>query len=199
MKKLYKEDGIGAGVSSIGALPSGPTNVVGTGQIAGVGVGPQGEPGGSKSKLGKIMRRKYKNFSETTVLSVVKSVISEAIESREVAAELFMQCRNASTMAHVAHLSTNSYAEHVALNDFYTKIVDLADSYAEAYNGKYGKLLDYPNLTSSSKPGVVIVKGLRDWIDVNRFRCCNDSSIQNIIDEIVDLCNSTIYKLENLK
>lgn len=199
MKKIYKEDGVGAGVSAIGALPSGPTNVVGSGQIAGVGVGPQGEPGGPKVKMGSMVRRKYSDFSENSVLNIVKSVVSEAIENREVAAELFMRCRNASTMAHVAHLMTNSYAEHVALNDFYSGIVDLADSFAEAYNGKYGKIPSYPTLVTDGKTGLDVVKGLRDWIDNNRSRCCSESSIQNIIDEIVDLCNSTIYKLENLK
>lgn len=35
-----------------------PTNVVGGGNIAGVGVGPQGEPGGKKVVMGKINRRK---------------------------------------------------------------------------------------------------------------------------------------------
>jgi hypothetical protein len=35
-----------------------PTNSVGGGNIAGVGVGPQGEPGGKKVVMGKINRRK---------------------------------------------------------------------------------------------------------------------------------------------
>jgi hypothetical protein len=41
-------------------------------------------------------------------------------------------------VAHSVHLNTRSYAKHVALNGFYTEIIELADSFAEAYQGKYG-------------------------------------------------------------
>ena len=36
-------------------------------------------------------------------------------------------------VAHSVHLNTRSYAKHVALNEFYDSIVDLADKFAEAY------------------------------------------------------------------
>ena len=46
MNKTIKEDGVIVGA---------PTNSVGPGQIAGLGVGPQGEPGVSKKNKKKVM------------------------------------------------------------------------------------------------------------------------------------------------
>ena len=39
------------------------------------------------------------------------------------------------TAAHLAHLSADSYSEHVALGEFYEALLDLVDSYAEVYMG----------------------------------------------------------------
>ena len=41
-------------------------------------------------------------------------------------------------VAHSAHLNTRSYAKHQALGGFYDEIIDLADKFAEMYQGKYG-------------------------------------------------------------
>lgn len=43
-----------------------PVNAVGGGNVAGVGVGPQGEPGGKVAVLKKIMKRKPLNVGTTT-------------------------------------------------------------------------------------------------------------------------------------
>lgn len=48
MKQRLKEDGIGM----VGGVP---TNNVGGGDISGLGVGPQGEPGVDKKKKRKVM------------------------------------------------------------------------------------------------------------------------------------------------
>lgn len=115
------------------------------------------------------------------------------------AGTLVALCFDARTRAHKAHLKTTSYAAHVALGAFYDAIVGLADSFAESYQGRYGELLDIPDVRLTSSEGLNLVVELRTWIDANRAKICDHSEIQNIIDEIVDLCNSTIYKLKFLK
>ena len=121
----------------------------------------------------------------------------------ECCGELVARCFQARTDAHVAHLTTRSYAQHKALNEFYDEIVDLADGFAESAQGRFDALLKYPRTAPRSssvdtaKP-ITIVEGLRDWIDDNRDECCDESELQNIIDEIVGLCNSTLYKLRFL-
>ena len=115
-------------------------------------------------------------------------------------AELVARCFQARTDAHIAHLTTTSYAAHVALNEFYDGIVPLADGFAEAAQGRYG-ILKYPAICPKSgdreKP-VSIPQELRAWIDANRDSATTDSELQNVIDEIVHLCDSTIYKLRFL-
>ena len=44
---------------------------------------------------------------------------------------------HSSTNAHLMHFSTDSFAKHMALGEFYDEIVDLTDALAEQYMGKY--------------------------------------------------------------
>lgn len=107
-------------------------------------------------------------------------------------------CFEARTKTHIAHLQTTSYAEHKALNEFYDGIIPLVDAVAEAYQGKYGIISNYPD-TYLSGSGVEVVSGLRTWIYENRKQICSDSNIQNEIDNVLSLCDTTIYKLKFLK
>ena len=104
-------------------------------------------------------------------------------------------------VAHSVHLNTRSYAKHVALNTFYDEIVDLADKFAEAYQGRHG-LMGPITLMSAKKTGN-IVDFLEDSmadIEKMRYDVCKkeDTPLQNIIDEIVGQYLSTLYKLKYL-
>ena len=112
-------------------------------------------------------------------------------------AELIARCFEARTKSHFFHLQTNSYSQHKAFNDFYDGIVGLTDSFAEAYQGRFGIIKSYPKIRLEKK-GVEMIEELREWIDKNRNECGKESELQNAIDEIVSLCDSTIYKLRNL-
>ena len=104
-------------------------------------------------------------------------------------------------VAHSVHLNTRSFAKHSALNSFYDEIVELADKFAEAYQGRHG--LIGPISLMSAKKTTNIVEFLEDSmadIEKMRFEVCEktDTPIQNIIDEIVGLYLSTLYKLKFL-
>jgi hypothetical protein len=104
-------------------------------------------------------------------------------------------------VTHSVHLNTRSYAKHKALQKFYDGVVDLADDFAEAYQGRHG-LIGPISLQSARKTSNV-VEFLQDQlaeIEANRFKFCEekDTAIQNIIDEIVALYLSTLYKLRFL-
>ena len=115
--------------------------------------------------------------------------------------ELVSRCFHARTAAHILHLKTRSYATHKALGDFYDAIVGLADTLAETYQGAYGLIENYPARYKNPDDGVSMLEELRAWIESHRYECCDESDtcIQNIIDEIVALTNSTLYKLRFLK
>jgi len=104
-------------------------------------------------------------------------------------------------VAHSVHLNTRSYAKHVALNTFYDEIVDLADGFAEAYQGRHG--LMGPISLMSAKKTTNIVEFLQDQLDEIekcRYEVCDktDTPLQNLIDGIVELYLSTLYKLRFL-
>jgi DNA-binding ferritin-like protein len=104
-------------------------------------------------------------------------------------------------VTHSVHLNTRSYAKHKALNKFYDKIIDRADDFAEAYQGRHG--LIGPISLMSAKKTTNVVEFLEDSlkdIEDNRFKVCDesDTALQNIIDEIVGLYLSTLYKLKFL-
>ena len=104
-------------------------------------------------------------------------------------------------VAHSVHLNTRSFAKHSALNEFYDNIVELADKFAEAYQGRHG-LIGPVTLMSAKKTGN-IVEFLEDSltdIEKMRYEVCkkDDTPLQNIIDEIVGQYLSTLYKLKFL-
>jgi hypothetical protein len=104
-------------------------------------------------------------------------------------------------VAHSAHLNTRSYAKHVALNEFYDGIIDLADKFAEAYQGKYG-LIGPISLMSAKKTSNVVefLEGQVDDLMEMRYKVVDKdcTPIQNIIDEIFGLYYTTLYKLKFL-
>lgn len=107
------------------------------------------------------------------------------------------------TQAHVFHLQTPSFAAHSALNTYYDEIVGLTDSFVEGYQGKYGIITGYSNVAlleyESCEEIINYFTILNMYISKTRETVCQDSYLQNIIDEIVMLINSTIYKLTYLK
>lgn len=104
-------------------------------------------------------------------------------------------------VTHSVHLNTRSYAKHKALQKFYEGIVDLADTFAETYQGRHG-LIGGIALHSAKKTSNV-TEFLQDQLDeIEKCRDevadAKDTALQNIIDEIVALYLQTLYKLRFL-
>ena len=104
-------------------------------------------------------------------------------------------------VTHSVHLNTRSYAKHKALQGFYEGIIDLADGFAEAYQGRYG--LIGPISLMSAKKTANVVEFLQDQLDeieAGRYDVCKkeDTPLQNLIDGIIELYLSTLYKLRFL-
>ena len=104
-------------------------------------------------------------------------------------------------VAHSVHLNTRSFSKHNALNEFYDGVIDLADKFAEAYQGRHG--LIGPISLMSAKKTSNIIEFLEDSLaEIEKMRYevveKTDTALQNIIDEIVGLYLSTLYKLKFL-
>jgi hypothetical protein len=118
--------------------------------------------------------------------------------SNSTASEFFSRARALATTTHFAHLSTDSFSEHSALATFYEEIIESIDSFCEAYIGLYGKFITLPPIAPQMQLAVDAIIEFRTWIAKNRILITDDSSLQNIIDETVELCNTTVYKLQKL-
>lgn len=103
------------------------------------------------------------------------------------------------TATHLAHLSSTSYSEHVALGDFYDGLLGLVDEYAEIYMGLTQRIKNFPNVdTPNDEP----VQMLRDYLtECVRPELEEDHSeaLKNVLAEIEALTARTLYKLVNLK
>lgn len=108
---------------------------------------------------------------------------------------------HSATITHFMHLQTTSYAAHVALGTYYDEIVDLVDAVAESIQGCYGEIIsDYPNMFSNvSIEPLEYMTMLKEFVSENRQNLPQESNIQNEIDNIATLIDSTLYKLRFLK
>ena len=126
----------------------------------------------------------------------------EEVGSNEDFCEMVCNILHSRNQAHVFHLQTQSFAEHKALNDYYDGVVELFDGIIESYQGKYGiikniktfKIEKYKNC----KKTISYFERLLEIIEENRDSV-EDSYLQNQIDTVQELINSTIYKLKFLK
>jgi DNA-binding ferritin-like protein len=106
---------------------------------------------------------------------------------------------HSATNTHFFHWSTDNNARHMALAAYYDGIVDLTDKLAESYMGKYGKLVNFPSVYHQPKDPIRYMESLQSFVKDARQDLPQDSELQNIIDEIADLINTTTYKLKFLK
>jgi hypothetical protein len=105
---------------------------------------------------------------------------------------------NSATCAHIQHWQTRNYSTHKALRKYYEAIPHLVDRLAESYMGRNGLLGDFDEEFELEKNPVKYFKALQKYVDENRKHLPNDKELQNIVDEVLNLINTTIYKLENL-
>jgi hypothetical protein len=116
--------------------------------------------------------------------------------------EIVCRLLHSQTQVHVFHLQTKSYSEHKALQGYYEGIDALVDGLIESYQGKYGIITNYKTYDmeqySNGKKIIAYFTGLLKVIEENRDSV-DDSYIQNQIDTIQELINSTLYKLKFLK
>ena len=106
------------------------------------------------------------------------------------------------TQVHIFHLQTKSYSEHKALQGYYEGIDALVDGLIESYQGKYDVITQYNSIKNddykSNEQIIKYFKALDTMIEKNR-KGVKESFIQNQIDTVQELINSTVYKLRFLK
>jgi hypothetical protein len=121
----------------------------------------------------------------------------------ETLVELVMDLLHSAIVTHIMHWQTESYAQHIALGEFYSEIPDLVDAVVEAYQGKNNIILRYFPPSMSNYEEVLqpldYMEYLSQELTEGRALFGEDAEIQNLVDAIADLIDSTMYKLRRFK
>jgi hypothetical protein len=110
--------------------------------------------------------------------------------------EFLLKLLHAATNGHILHLQTKSYAEHKALQGYYEKLPDAVDTIIEQWQGAYQMIIEYPSVYEAPKADALQeVTYIRDFIVANRAVVGDYTSIQNEVDALLGIVESTMYKL----
>lgn len=102
------------------------------------------------------------------------------------------------TVAHIAHLQTDSFASHMALGSLYEGISGQRDAYVEAYQGKFGIIKGYSSFKMQEGTDMVsYLKGKTTEFEGYR-NTLSDGFLQQMVDNTQELISTTLYKLRFL-
>jgi len=106
---------------------------------------------------------------------------------------------HSSTNAHLMHWTTNSFSKHMALGTYYDLVIEQSDAYAEAYMGKYGQLKKLPNeYHPPNNDPIKYFETLSKFVMDIRKELPQDSELNQLVDNIQENIDSTLYKLKYL-
>lgn len=112
---------------------------------------------------------------------------------------LFADLLHAATAAHMLHLQTRSFSQHMALGSLYESLPGAVDELIESYQGKYGVIRNYPSgFTTPAGSPLAFVQAQIANLKSKRSQVGDDTELQNLVDEIASLLDSTEYKLRFL-
>lgn len=127
-----------------------------------------------------------------------KASVEQASTTKAPVPALMMYLLHSVTNAHILHLQSRSYSEHKALGAYYEEVGDLVDAFVEAYQGKYGRIENYPtDYEPASNNATRYMLYLQTEVETLRRAdgFPQDSDLQNEMDNISNLINSTLYML----
>jgi hypothetical protein len=101
----------------------------------------------------------------------------------------------------IMHWGTESYAQHKAYMKAYDSIDEGLDALVESYQGRFGIVRGFkqPMTIREDNDPIPYFEALRKYVEINKYNFTQTSYVQNQVDEIMSLIESTLYKLKNLK
>lgn len=113
-------------------------------------------------------------------------------------AQFFGTLQDAITTQWRNHLRTNKYSIHMALDEFYKEMPEKVDSLIEAYQSSFDIIEDYENLLAEESDPIVFMEQLKTFIYNNKSLFDGLSELESLVDDILELVDSTLYKLKHL-
>ena len=147
------------------------------------------------------------SFYEDLVSECLHILKNESIEvdseKQLLMAETVQDLLFLSKQAHVWHLQTGSYAEHMALGDFYEKLEGCVDGLAEGYMGINGKFpvsaKSYSFVNYSKYDAIKILEEKQEELNKMFTLTADDSVLNGKFGALSELFASIFYKLKELK
>jgi hypothetical protein len=98
------------------------------------------------------------------------------------------------------HLKTYKYSKHMALDEFYNEMPEKVDALIEAWMGVSGKKISsFTNILVSKNMGTLVyLKGLRRVVKQGYELMGGEAELEALLDDIVELIDSTLYKVKEL-
>lgn len=98
------------------------------------------------------------------------------------------------------HLRSAKYGKHIALQEFYEEMPDKVDALIEAWMGAHGKKIgNFTNtLSSSNLNTLTYLKELKNVCKQGYDLLDDNEELESLLDDIVNLINSTLYKVKEL-
>ena len=112
-----------------------------------------------------------------------------------------LNSRQQSQVYHWQAVGEGSNAAHLTLAAYYDSIIDLVDGLVESIQGRNGIIRGYDLAFAVKEDNSPLryFQALVKYVETVRQRLPQDSYVQNQVDEIVALLETTKYKLENLR
>ena len=116
--------------------------------------------------------------------------------------ELIARVFYARNVAHFEHWraeGVGGFSRHMALGDFYDKVIEALDTLVEAYQGAFELVGTIPTTKTKADDILLILIEDSEWIEKNHEGVCKGNrAIANLLDGVTGVYLSAIYKLRNL-
>jgi uncharacterized protein YgfB (UPF0149 family) len=98
------------------------------------------------------------------------------------------------------HLRSAKYGKHIALQEFYEEMPDKVDALIEGWMGANGKKIgNFTNILSSANMNTLTyLKELKSICKQGYALLGDNEELKSLLDDIVNLINSTLYKVKEL-
>lgn len=114
--------------------------------------------------------------------------------------ELFGTLQQAVVGSWRKHLRTAKYGKHEALDEFYKEMPEKVDALIEAWMGANGKKIgEFENLLKSANYNTLsYLKELKKICKQGYTILGDNDELKSLLDDVVNLINSTLYKVKEL-
>ena len=138
--------------------------------------------------------KKFSGYPKEVETKEIKDIKQMTIE------ELFGTLQMSVVSGWRKHLRSAKYGKHQAMGEFYEEMPDKVDALIEAWMGAHGKKVgNFVNVISSANLNTLSYLKELKQVCKSGYSLMNDNEeLKSLLDDIVNLINSTLYKVKEL-